>query len=193
MSAPLRVVKVGGSLFDLPDLGPRLRSWLGSTRTVLVPGGGPTAEAVRTLDTVHRLGEEAAHWLALQALSVNAHVLARLLPEAPVRSCLPPAAEPGAWFILDALPFLQDDDRLPGHLPHTWEVTSDSLAVRVAIRAGATDLVLLKSVSWPAVDDWAAATRARIVDGFFVEALRSAPELRVQVVNFRKSAGSSHE
>ena len=37
------VVKVGGSLFDLPDLGPRLRAFLASLADedrLLVPGGG---------------------------------------------------------------------------------------------------------------------------------------------------------
>jgi aspartokinase-like uncharacterized kinase len=64
------VVKVGGSLFDLPDLGPRLEVWLGARRSVvLVPGGGPTTDVVRALDRTHRLGEEAAHWLALRSIS----------------------------------------------------------------------------------------------------------------------------
>src|ERR1700737_80612 len=78
------VVKVGGSLFDLPDLGPRLKSWLdelASFAVVLVPGGGPTANVVRELDRHHGLGEETAHWLALQALTFNAAFLAALLEE----------------------------------------------------------------------------------------------------------------
>src|SRR5437763_17043375 len=104
MTAPLRIVKVGGSLYDLPDLGPRLRAWLGPTRTLIVPGGGPTVEAIRVLDRVHGLGDEAAHWLALHALSVNARFLARLLPPAPVLSRLPAPVTPGDCCILDALP-----------------------------------------------------------------------------------------
>ena len=62
----LSVFKVGGSLFDLPDLGQRL-AWLAEAQlstVLLVPGGGPTAEIIRNLDRRHRLGEEAAHWLA---------------------------------------------------------------------------------------------------------------------------------
>ena len=77
------IVKVGGSLYDLPDLGSRLLRFLGelsASRVVIVPGGGPAAEQVRQWDAVHRLGEEASHWLALRATSVNAHFLASLLP-----------------------------------------------------------------------------------------------------------------
>ena len=60
------VVKVGGSLFDLPGLGPCLRRWLDGLDgdVILVPGGGPTADVVRTFDRRQVLGQEKAHWLA---------------------------------------------------------------------------------------------------------------------------------
>jgi ELWxxDGT repeat protein len=77
------VVKVGGSLFDLPDLGQRLHAWLaaqGHARMLLVPGGGPTADLIRAFDRRYGLGEEAAHWLALRAMALNAWILAALLP-----------------------------------------------------------------------------------------------------------------
>ena len=48
--SPEVVVKVGGSLFDLPHFGRRLRRWLDTLpqqRAVLVPGGGIAAESVR--------------------------------------------------------------------------------------------------------------------------------------------------
>ncbi len=55
------VVKVGGSLFDLPDLGPRLVQFLARLPTreiILVPGGGPIADLIRKFDQLHGLGEE---------------------------------------------------------------------------------------------------------------------------------------
>ena len=71
------VVKVGGSLFNQPDLGPRLQAFLGdlTAPTLIVPGGGPTAEAIRAFDRIHRLGEESSHWLALRACTINGHLL----------------------------------------------------------------------------------------------------------------------
>ena len=66
------IVKVGGSLYDLPDLGPRLLRLLDRPEmqpTFVVPGGGRLVDDIRGLDRLHRLGEEASHWLAL---SVNA-------------------------------------------------------------------------------------------------------------------------
>src|SRR5215471_13882961 len=82
MKNPTIVVKVGGSLFDWPELGLRLNLWiptLAPSQVLLVPGGGPTVDVVRDLDRCHELGEEKAHWLALRALTFNAHFLSTIL------------------------------------------------------------------------------------------------------------------
>jgi 5-(aminomethyl)-3-furanmethanol phosphate kinase len=178
------VVKVGGSLFAWPELGGKLRAWLAALageNVLLIPGGGATADAIRALDRTHQLGEEASHWLALEALSLNARFLHRLLPEARIVTDF--AASGLA--ILDPAPFFQADERRPDHLPHSWQVTSDSLAVRAAVLAQARALILLKSVAW-AGDDWHAARRAGVVDGYFADALTQAhAEMCVRVVNLR--------
>jgi aspartokinase-like uncharacterized kinase len=181
-SGPI-VVKVGGSLFDLPDLGPRLQTWLDSlpTRNVLlVPGGGPTADVVRDLDRWHALGEERAHWLALRALTLNAYFLAELLPNAAVVERL------GDWrrdgpAIVDAHAFARLDEGLPACLPHSWAVTSDAVAARVAVVSRARELVLLKSADPPAGADWRAAARAGYVDDVFADVLGAVP---ARAVNF---------
>jgi aspartokinase-like uncharacterized kinase len=178
------VIKVGGSLYNLPDLGPRLRGWLATLPArdiLLVPGGGATADAVRAFDRLHRLGEERSHWLALQALSVNARLLAALLPGCRV---VADVQEQAGWRVLDAYRFALADEEHPGRLPHCWDVTSDSVAARAATVAGARELVLLKSVALPlGVIDWAEAGRRGLVDPFFAEAARG---LAVRVINFRE-------
>jgi aspartokinase-like uncharacterized kinase len=204
MGGPQIVVKVGGSLFDLPDLGERLRRWLAvqeAKEILLVPGGGPTSDVIRDLDRWHSLGEEQSHWLALRSLSLNAHVLAALLPQGEVVADLaacPPCWAAGRLPILDAHAFSMADEGWPGCLPHVWEVTSDSVAARAAAVAGAGSLVLLKSVTIPRGVDWAEARHRGWVDGRFADVLRQAPGLRVCAVNFHewsdhwssKSAGS---
>jgi len=200
------IVKVGGSLFDLPDLRQRLRAelrQLGAAKVLLVPGGGATADTIRAFDSAHQLGEEASHWLALQALSLNTRMLQELLPEARIVREIPqpepqaknaasalacasdPAENRSLFFLLDPFPFFHADEQRPDHLPHRWDVSSDSLAVRVSTLAKAHELILLKSVVWEA-SDWTEAARSGIVDSYFARALQQAPaSLRIRLINLR--------
>jgi aspartokinase-like uncharacterized kinase len=140
----MRVVKVGGSLFDLPELAARLRPWVPA---LFVAGGGDMADAVRALHRIHALPEVASHWLALRTCTLHAHFLAHLL-DLPVVA--DPRDGPGC---LDAFAFCEADEANTDHLPHTWEATSDSLAARVAevllTTVPQTELVLLKSTDGP--------------------------------------------
>jgi aspartokinase-like uncharacterized kinase len=193
------VIKVGGSLFDLPELGGRLRRLLdmpGMNETILVPGGGATANVVREWDRCHGLGEEVSHWLALQALSLNARFLASLLPAekseivSDLEHC-PESWRQGRTPIIDLLAVARADEGRPGSLPHCWAVTSDSLAARIAILIQAPRLILLKSTSIPEGIDWAEAGRRGLVDPIFAEVIRQTSRagqrpMEVQAVNFRQ-------
>ena len=185
------VVKVGGSLYDLPDLGPRLRAWLDAQaprRIVLLPGGGAAADWIRHVDALAHIGEEPSHWLALRALTLAAHVLAARLSGATVIEHLnerETAWRRGLVPILDPHAFTRADEARPDHLPHTWDVTSDSLAARVAVVGGFAELVLLKSSVPPDPVDWREVARGGFVDAAFPAVVASAP-LRVTAVNFRQ-------
>jgi aspartokinase-like uncharacterized kinase len=187
----LVVVKVGGSLFDLPDLGPRLATWLqrrGERQVLLLPGGGPTTDVIRSFDKRFGLGEEKAHWLALRALTLNAHVLADLLPAASVVARLAecgPLWEQKRIPILDALAFLRTDSA--DTLPHRWQASSDSVAACVAVAAEARRLVLLKSASAATASNVETVPWGGLVDGCFEEVLRaSCSPIEVEVVNLRE-------
>ena len=193
MPSRIFVVKVGGSLYDLPDLGSRLRAFLrdqcARASVILVPGGGPTVDAVRLLDRLHALGEETSHWLALRALTLNAHFLAALLPPTRIVGAL------DEWnrsevAILDVHAFARADELRPGRLPHIWAVTSDAFAARIAVVFNADALILLKSTTIPQGMDWSEAGRRGWVDEWFAEVLREAPaELQVRAVNLRTFFG----
>ncbi|MBP3959479.1 hypothetical protein J8F10_29900 [Gemmata sp. G18] len=271
------VVKVGGSLFDSAALGPALRAFiesLGPAEVLLVPGGGPVADAVRKLDRTHGLGEEAAHWLALQSLSVTRTFLERLVgsreepnpltpfpkkeggtepnttditqsatvlspsplrggvgeglfseppPPAPLASGEgePPAGSPcnplllgkgeqvlgasgrtasvnervvpppfplargaGKVGCLDCFTFALEDEGCPGALPHSWSVTTDSIAARAALVLRAERLVLLKSVDVPPGTPWEFASANGWVDTHFPQ-IAKALACPIEVVNFR--------
>jgi aspartokinase-like uncharacterized kinase len=178
----MRIVKVGGSLYDWARLGPALRTFVDDTPTLLVPGGGPLADVIRRCDAVHQLGETASHWLALATLAVNARFLLHLLPGAQLITEFdhPPQQGPG---VVDMERFCRYD---PSPLPSSWDVTSDSLAVRVADVFGASELVLLKSVELPASTSWDEASRRGIVDKYFPTALaENVRPLPVQLLNLR--------
>jgi len=170
------VVKVGGSLFDHPGLGPGLNHYLDpllqTGPVTLVPGGGRFTDAVRDYDRVHHLGEEAAHWLALRSLSVSALFLASFLKQ-------------DGLSILDCYDFARADDGRPGSLPYSWSVTSDSVAARAAVVGNASRLVLLKSVDVPPGTPWEETAARGWVDPH-LPAVVAAHGLTVEVVNFRR-------
>ncbi len=189
-SAPI-IVKVGGSLFNLPDLGARLIRWLDELavpEVVLIPGGGATADVIRDLDRRHALGEEKSHWLALRALQLNAHFLAELLPRGVLIPAMAGASlgwQAGRIPVLDGYRFAHADEGRPGSLPHSWDVTSDSLAARFAQVAQARELILLKSTDIPPDIDWREAGRRGWVDRLFAEVLVREPSFAIRTVNFR--------
>ena len=190
MNRSMTVVKVGGSLFDIRGLGTHLHRWLGTFDAapyLLIPGGGAAADAIRAFDSRHQLGEEKSHWLALHALTLNAYFLAGLVPGGDVtddwRNCRE-ARSPGHVPVLNCFPFALADEGQPGCLPHSWEVTSDSVAARVAVVAGAEALVLLKSVDIPDGVGWEEAGKIGWVDPYFARAV--SPGLAVRTVNFRR-------
>ena len=189
---PSLVVKVGGSIYDLPDLATRLGRWLDTLAVadvLLIPGGGAMANAIRAFDKSHQLGEDKSHWLALRALTLNAYLLADLLPGSSVVSSLEACtASHEGPAILDSLAFARWDEGVnPDEcLPHDWSATSDSLAARVAIVAEARRLILLKSTTIPEGLDWTEAGRQGFVDPLFATVLQGAQRpLEVCVVNLR--------
>lgn len=184
-----RVIKLGGSLLDCDGLAARFRRWLAQQspgQNVILVGGGEMADVVRRAFAQHRLDEESAHWLCVRLLSVTAELFARLLPEAAWATRLEELrwADTHRPVIFDCEHFLRCDDARSLHpLPHTWEVTSDSIAARLAQRLAAFELVLLKSRLPEPGWDLAQAAAAGYVDRYFPRAARSLP--RVRYVNLR--------
>jgi aspartokinase-like uncharacterized kinase len=181
------VVKVGGSLDDLPRLGDRLRDWLTrqqARRLLLVPGGGAAVERLRERDRLYPLGEERCHWLALGILAARAIWLSRLLhPLATTIVDHPATVAPGQLAILDALAFARHDQGQPGELPHSWDVTSDSIAARAAYLGGFHRLLLLKSLEHGGLFDWTEAAQRGWVDAYFPRAIGN--QTHVEIVAFR--------
>lgn len=150
--APL-VVKIGGGLLRDDGLDGLRRacadvSQAATTRPVLVvPGGGPFADAVRAVDAQIGLTDAVAHALALRAMDQLGTLLAEMLPAAELVSEL---VAPRTLGLLLAAPAFSGRPEVP----ESWKVTSDSLAVLAAAAIGGEQAVLLKPVAgllprWP--------------------------------------------
>jgi len=125
------VVKLGGSLYNhVPEIVPILSS--SPCPLLIIPGGGIYADAVRQAG----LDNETAHWEAIAAMDqFGRHVASYNLP---VTETL---AVPDRTAIFLPGSSLRELDPLP----HSWDVTSDTIAAWAAA-ALRLDLLLLKSV-----------------------------------------------
>jgi 5-(aminomethyl)-3-furanmethanol phosphate kinase len=184
------VVKIGGSLLDWPPLPDRLASYLRGRRDdrlIVIVGGGRVADVVRGLDRVHGLGDVRAHRLALRALDLTAHLLAALVPGCEVVDRLDALAGPwerGRIPVLAPRRFLDEDDAAsPDPLRASWDVTTDSIAARVAVHMAAEELALLKSAPLPPGADRRDAARLGLVDPAFPDESRRIG--RVTYLNLR--------
>lgn len=150
------VLKVGGSLSRGKGLAPLCMeiALLGSRhRLLVVPGGGAFADQVRAAYRSFRLAETTAHRMALLAMDQYGLLLADLLPGAcPTADLLQARQIAGEGRVPVLLPSALLN--LADPLPHSWQVTSDSIAAWIGGLAGAEKLVLLKDIDglyqhWP--------------------------------------------
>ncbi len=164
------VVKVGGGLlskagaFDLVT--EALTAFSPRRRLVIVPGGGPFADAVRTMFRRIKIGEDAAHWMAVLGMDQYAHALTARLPGAVLveqRAEIAAARQAGRLPVLAPYRWVRAADPLP----HTWDITSDSIAAWLAGMLGARRIVLIK----PAGGD-----PRKLVDPLFIRTLPPAVE-----------------
>jgi aspartokinase-like uncharacterized kinase len=170
--AGIAVVKVGGGLLDIPGALGRVVEALATAardhRLLIVPGGGPFADAVRTFDAGAGLSPVAAHWMAILAQDQYAYVLTERLKGALMvwgPESIAPAHAAGRIPVLAPTRWMLAADVLP----HSWDATSDSVAAFVAGAIDARLLVLIKPVAG-AVDDLAdAAFRSAVPAGLAVE------------------------
>lgn len=139
------VVKIGGALLAHATAFDAVLATLGAAPAAMlvVPGGGPFADAVRAVDRQRPLAVTTAHWMAVLAMDQYAWLLAGVIPRGclvrsaadAVRACdahRVPVLAPWTWL------------HAADPLPHSWDVTSDSIAAWVAGAVGASRLVLVK-------------------------------------------------
>lgn len=132
------VIKLGGSLAQSPHL-PRWLEAVAATDALIVPGGGPFADAVRDAQKHWGFDEQTAHDMAILGMRQYGRMLLGLCPRLQAMTGLEKAATAQVW-----LPF---PETLAAHIPATWDITSDSLAAWLAGQIQATNLLLVKSLA----------------------------------------------
>ncbi len=169
------VFKIGGSLLGLPAL---LESSLDriihaseQSRVAIVPGGGPFADAVREADDRLGLSDDTAHWMAVLAMDQYAHLLAGMRDELALTCSardVDRILDSGRVPVIAPYRWLRGADPLP----HSWDVTSDSISAWFASELGAGRLVLVKPPSADCDD---------ALDSYFRQAL--SPSVSAVVVH----------
>jgi 5-(aminomethyl)-3-furanmethanol phosphate kinase len=188
----LVIVKLGGSHAS----GSHLKDWLAAIAAeagsiVIVPGGGPFADAVRQAQATMRFDNSAAHAMALMAMTQYAHALRGLNPALRVTASR------------TAILRTRREGKIPvwspelmarkACLPETWELTSDSLAAWLAGLLRASRLVLVKHGHFEdaCVDVHALVARG-VVDPLFPQFLRESG-VRASLATPRDSARLAEE
>ncbi len=162
------IVKIGGSL----NSNPLLPAWLdllaqcGGGRVTVVCGGGVFADEVRRAQSHWRLGDLAAHNMAVLAMAQTAYLMHGLSPalqlsrsHADIRRVLQSGGT-ALW-----LPFEMQRDQADADT--NWEVSSDSIALELAQRLNAERLVLVKSCAIDPNASLARLCEAGVVDARF--------------------------
>jgi aspartokinase-like uncharacterized kinase len=148
--ARLAIVKLGGSHAN----GPNIKDWLAAIAAeagpiVIVPGGGPFADAVRSAQASMGYDDSAAHAMALMAMAQFGRALQSLNPALRMtasRSAISRALKDGKVPVWSPEAMAR-----AAALPETWALTSDSLAAWLAGALGADCLVLVKHGRFEAV------------------------------------------
>jgi aspartokinase-like uncharacterized kinase len=143
------IVKVGGSLLLYPEklrtLCLKISEISKEQKLIVVPGGGEFADVVRSLDKSFQLSCKTSHGMAILGMDQYGMLLSDLIPGSITTNKL---EEINYFLGLDKVPIF-----LPSHmllqedsLENSWAVTSDSIAVHIAIRLQVTKVLLVTDV-----------------------------------------------
>jgi hypothetical protein len=142
-------VKIGGSLALHPQKLRSLCAKLSETskkhRLIVVPGGGEFADTVRNLDKRFSLSPAVAHRMAILGMDQYGLMLSNLIPNSRLATTL------------NDLQKTMDSGRLTVFLPsaslvaedalkNSWDVTSDSITVFIALKLHSARVILATDV-----------------------------------------------
>jgi hypothetical protein len=150
MNKKTAIFKIGGSILeDFENLNSTI-SQLGYlferdiiTRIIIIPGGGSFANFIRKIYNELKLTDELAHWMSIISMNYNGIELGKKFPKLEIFEDFGKVKEICKSFsIFLPYQFLKEKD----HLPHNWQVTSDSITLYLAQKLGLNECFLIKNV-----------------------------------------------
>lgn len=142
------VIKVGGSLsrrrLILEKLFKELAAISQNHKFLVVPGGGPFADMVRSIYHKFDISEDTAHWMAVLAMDQMGFFFSNFHPNIKVVNKIEEARKISSGLIPVLIPsrILFENDPLP----HSWDVTSDSIAAYIAHATNTKKIFILTDV-----------------------------------------------
>ncbi len=186
-----RVIKVGGSLFTLPDLRAKISDWAireadAECVNVWVAGGGAVVEAVRDWQSTHGLSESDAHGISITMLASTARLFHSLFTDWPlvtgVEDLRRGGFNAGSDVVFDCSRWAQANR----DLTPSWDTTSDTIALHLAKEINAAGIYLLKSTS-PLSTKISDAVSDGVLDRNFDDQRFDFTRISVALVNLRRA------
>ena len=180
------VVKLGGSLYSTVEL----KRWLSSLKMysqqqsiLIVPGGGPFADQVRTAQALHHFSDSHAHHMSILAMAQFALLIAGIAPNCqlfhyPKNQKLLSSAF-SVWLPDENLLSIND-------LSHSWSVTSDSLALWLAQQLEADELIIIKREK-DISNSIAELVNKHVLDSAFEASYRATP-IKTRLIHYQDHA-----
>lgn len=184
---PKRVIKLGGSCLDNPQLANAVRNWLLTLtpgQNLWIVGGGLAIDAMRQLASLHPLDEANMHWRCVKLLRASFEIVAELLPtwraitERHAWQQLLAASPQAENYLLAVDSFYSRQSSQESQLPEGWATTTDAIAAYLARLSNADELILLKSCEVTESDPLQLAQQG-IVDLAFPAAMPPATTLQL--------------
>jgi len=158
------IIKVGGSICNpaiLKKLGEIFKEMYGRYKFAIIPGGGRFADLVRKVDREFKLSPINSDKMAILAMDQYGLLLSDVM-KLPTTDKLkelknlenakqPPIFLPSKHFFRES------------PLPHSWEVTSDSIAAYLASKINADRVILVKDVDGIFTSDPKKSTQAKLI------------------------------
>ena len=144
------ICKIGGKILENPENIKSTVSQLSQlykkkvvTRLILIPGGGSNANFVRFLQKKLQFNEDLAHWMAVVSMDLNGTCINKKFPNFSILDDFTKLIKfENGCFIFLPYKFLKENDELP----HSWDVTSDSITLFIAKKIELDECFLIKDI-----------------------------------------------